>query len=94
MGKGDATMQAMKLFTMTAVIAAGLGLSACETNKGTGAVAGAAGGAAMAGMTGGNRAAGAAIGGAGGAIVGSAVDRDVNSGKCFQRGVEVACPPQ
>lgn len=87
-------MQTMKLFTVAAVFAAGMGLSACETHTGTGAVAGAAGGAAMAGMTGGNRATGAAIGGAGGAIVGSAVDRDVNSGKCFQRGVEVACPPK
>jgi hypothetical protein len=87
-------MQTLKMLTIVATVAAGLGLAGCATHKGTGAAAGAAGGAAMGAMTGGSALAGAAIGAAGGAIVGSAVDRDVNSGKCFQRGVEVKCPPQ
>ena len=80
--------------TKLAALAAIIGLGGCATHTGTGAAAGAAGGAIMGAATGGSALAGAAIGGAGGAIVGGAVDRDVNSGKCFQRGVEVACPPK
>lgn len=87
-------MAMMKLMTVTAAIALAMGLAGCATHTGSGAAVGAAGGAIMGAATGGSALAGAAIGGAGGAIVGGAVDRDVNSGKCFQRGVEVACPPK
>lgn len=87
-------MATMKLFAVTAAIAVTMGLAGCASHTGTGAAAGAAGGAAMGALTGGSAVTGAVIGGAGGAIVGGAVDRDVNSGKCFQRGVEVACPPK
>ncbi|KAB7647999.1 hypothetical protein F3168_06410 [Polymorphobacter fuscus] len=79
---------------ISAAILTTIGLAGCATHTGTGAATGAAGGAAMGAMTGGSAVTGAAIGAAGGAIVGGAVDRDVNSGKCFQRGVEVACPPK
>jgi predicted small secreted protein len=87
-------MTMMKILTMAAVAATALTVSACETHTGTGAAVGALGGAAAGVLTGGSAVTGAVIGSAGGAIVGGAVDRDVNSGKCFQRGVEVACPPQ
>ncbi|NJC09123.1 uncharacterized protein YcfJ [Polymorphobacter fuscus] len=71
-----------------------LTLPACRTAKATGAVAGAVGGAAVGGATAGARATGAAVGAAGGAIVGAAVDRNANATRCFDRGVEVACPPE
>lgn len=71
-----------------------LPLAGCRTAKATGAVAGAAGGAVVGSATAGARATGAVVGAAGGAIVGSAVDRNANANKCFERGVEVPCPPQ
>ncbi len=86
-------MRTLNLMTLAALVVAGASLAGCETHTGTGAAVGAAGGAVAGGLTGGSRATGAAIGAAGGAIVGGAVDRDVNSGKCFQKGVEVPCPP-
>lgn len=86
-------MRTSNLMTIATLLVAGASLAGCETHTGTGAAVGAAGGAVVSGLSGGSRMAGAAIGAAGGAIVGGAVDRDVNSGKCFERGVEVVCPP-
>ena len=87
-------MRVLNMATMVAMAAASIGVAGCATHTGTGAAAGAAGGAAAGLLTGGSVATGAAIGAAGGAIVGGAVERDENSNKCFQRGVEVPCPPK
>lgn len=83
-----------RLMLLGAMVLSGLSLSACRTAAATGAVVGTVGGAAVGGATAGARATGAVVGAAGGAIVGAAVDRNGNASKCFERGVEVACPPK
>lgn len=85
---------ATRMMIICALLAGGISLSACRTAKATGAVVGTVGGAAVGGATAGARATGAVVGAAGGAIVGAAVDRNGNAVKCFERGVEIACPPQ
>jgi len=69
---------------LTPVLAASaLSLGACAHNyAGEGAIAGAAAGAGVAAVTGGNVAQGAAIGGAAGAVGGSLIHKD---GKCYRR---------
>ena len=73
-------------------LAAGLALTGCASKMGTGAAVGAGAGAAAGAITGGSVATGAAVGAAGGAIVGAVEQNHQNAKKCFERGVEVACP--
>ena len=84
----------MRIAIVGAVAACAFVLAGCRTATATGAVVGTVGGAAVGGATAGARATGAVVGAAGGAVVGAAVDRGNNADKCFERGVEVACPPR
>ena len=85
-------MQNLKSAALAVVLVAGVALTGCASKMGTGATVGAAGGAAAGALTGGSVVQGAAIGAAGGAIVGAVEQNHQNTKKCFERGVEVACP--
>ena len=87
-------MMAVRFLVLGAVLASAVVLAGCRTATATGALVGTVGGAAVGGATAGARATGAMVGAAGGAIVGAAVDRNGNAQTCFERGVEVVCPPK
>ena len=77
-----------------AVLAGAAALAGCRTAQATGSVAGTVGGAAIGGVTAGARAATTVGRAAGSAIIGAASDRSGNGNTCFERGVEITCPPQ
>ncbi|HEV8392278.1 MAG TPA: YMGG-like glycine zipper-containing protein [Dongiaceae bacterium] len=78
-------MGAMKIMTLTSVLAIGIGLSACGHTQGDRALTGAglgAGAGALGGALVGHPVAGALVGGAAGAATGALTDSDdINFGK-------------